>query len=71
MEAEGGGLLMVLEALQKRAVKRQLRKDLKTLKDKLEGDRNESHIPGPIDQLAFVLDRSYRYFRETPFHALR
>ena len=36
VEAEGGGLLKVLEALQKRAVKRQLRKDLKTLKDVLE-----------------------------------
>jgi hypothetical protein len=32
VEAEGGGLLKVLEALQKLAVKRQLRKDLKTLK---------------------------------------
>jgi len=36
VEAEAGGLLKVLEALQKRAVKRQLRKDLKTLKDVLE-----------------------------------
>jgi hypothetical protein len=36
VEAELGGLLKVLEALQKRAVKRQLRKDLKTLKDVLE-----------------------------------
>jgi uncharacterized membrane protein len=36
VEAEGGGLLKVLEGLQKRAVKRQLGKDLKTLKDVLE-----------------------------------
>src|SRR5215208_6951492 len=36
VEAEPGGLLKLLEPLQKRAVKRQLRKDLKTLKDVLE-----------------------------------
>jgi uncharacterized membrane protein len=36
VEAEPGGLLKLLEPLQKRAAKRQLRKDLKTLKDVLE-----------------------------------
>src|SRR5215203_1801078 len=36
VEAEPGGLLKVLEPLQKRAAERQLRKDLKTLKDLLE-----------------------------------
>jgi uncharacterized membrane protein len=36
VEAEGGGLLKLLEPLQKRAAERQLRKDLKTLKDVLE-----------------------------------
>jgi uncharacterized membrane protein len=36
VEAEPGGLLKVLEPLQKRTVQRQLRKDLKTLKDMLE-----------------------------------
>ena len=42
VEAEGGGLLKVLEPLQKWAAERQLRKDLKTLKDVLEArGRNE------------------------------
>ena len=36
VEAELGGLLKVLEPLQKRAAERQLRKDLQTLKDVLE-----------------------------------
>ena len=36
VEAEGGGFLKLLEPLQKRAVKRQPRKDLQTLKDLLE-----------------------------------
>ena len=36
VEAEGGGLLKLLEPLQKRAAERQLRKDLKKLKDMLE-----------------------------------
>jgi uncharacterized membrane protein len=36
VEAEGGGLLKLLEPLQKRAAERQLGKDLKTLKDVLE-----------------------------------
>jgi hypothetical protein len=36
VEAEAGGLVKLLEPLQKRAVKRQLRTDLKTLKDLLE-----------------------------------
>ena len=36
VEAEGGGLLKLLEPLQKRAAERQLRKDLQTLKDVLE-----------------------------------
>jgi uncharacterized membrane protein len=36
VEAEAGGLLKLLEPLQKRAAERQLRKDLKTLKDLLE-----------------------------------
>ena len=35
-EAEAGGLLKLLEPLQKRAAERQLRKDLQTLKDLLE-----------------------------------
>jgi ligand-binding SRPBCC domain-containing protein len=37
VEVELGGFLKLLEPLQKRAVKRQLRKDLQTLKDVLEG----------------------------------
>jgi uncharacterized membrane protein len=42
VEAEGGGLLKLLEPLQKRAAERQLSKDLKTLKDVLEArGRNE------------------------------
>jgi hypothetical protein len=42
VEAEGGGLLKLLEPLQKRAAERQLRRDLKTLKDVLEArGRNE------------------------------
>ena len=42
VEVESGGLLKLLEPLQKRAVERQLRKDLKTLKDVLEArGRNE------------------------------
>jgi hypothetical protein len=42
VEAEPGGLLKLLEPLQKRAAERQLGKDLKTLKDVLEGrGRNE------------------------------
>src|SRR5918995_2488275 len=36
VEVESGGLLKVLEPLQKRAAERQLRKDLQTLKDVLE-----------------------------------
>ena len=36
VEAEPGGVLKLLEPLQKRAVKRQLREDLQTLKDLLE-----------------------------------
>jgi uncharacterized membrane protein len=36
VEAEPGGLLKLLEPLQKRAAERQLRKDLQTLKDVLE-----------------------------------
>ena len=36
VEAEPGGILKLLEPLQKRAVKRQLRKDLETLKGLLE-----------------------------------
>jgi hypothetical protein len=36
VDAKGGGLLKLLEPLQKRAAERQLRKDLKTLKDVLE-----------------------------------
>jgi len=36
VEAEAGGLLKLLEPLQKRAAEGQLRKDLKTLKDVLE-----------------------------------
>jgi len=36
VDAEPGGLLKLLEPLQKRAVRRQLRKDLQTLKDVLE-----------------------------------
>ena len=36
VEVESGGLLKLLEPLQKRAAERQLRKDLKTLKDVLE-----------------------------------
>jgi hypothetical protein len=36
VDAEPGGLLKLLEPLQKRAAKRQLRKDLQTLKDVLE-----------------------------------
>jgi uncharacterized membrane protein len=36
VEAEPGGLLRLVEPLQKRAVKRQLRMDLQTLKDLLE-----------------------------------
>ena len=36
VDAEPGGLLKLLEPLQKRALKRQLRKDLQTLKDLLE-----------------------------------
>jgi hypothetical protein len=36
VEAEGGGFLKLLEPLQKWAVKRQLRTDLRTLKDLLE-----------------------------------
>jgi dehydrogenase/reductase SDR family protein 12 len=36
VEAEPGGFLKLLEPLQKRAAERQLRKDLKTLKDVLE-----------------------------------
>jgi carbon monoxide dehydrogenase subunit G len=36
VDAEMGGILKLLEPLQKRAVKRQLRRDLKTLKDLLE-----------------------------------
>jgi uncharacterized membrane protein len=36
VEAESGGILKLLEPLQKRAVQRQLRKDLQTLKDLLE-----------------------------------
>jgi hypothetical protein len=36
VEAEPGGFLKLLEPLQKRAVERQLRKDLRTLKDLLE-----------------------------------
>jgi hypothetical protein len=36
VDAEPGGLLKVLEPLQKRAAERQLRKDLKRLKDVLE-----------------------------------
>ena len=36
VEAELGGLLKLLEPLQKRAAERQLRKDLRTLKDVLE-----------------------------------
>jgi ligand-binding SRPBCC domain-containing protein len=36
VEAEGSGFLKLLEPLQKRAVQRQLRKDLQTLKDQLE-----------------------------------
>ena len=36
VEAEGGGLLKLLEPLQKRAAERGLRRDLKTLKDVLE-----------------------------------
>jgi uncharacterized membrane protein len=36
VEAESGGILKLLEPLQKRAVKRQLRKDLQSLKDLLE-----------------------------------
>jgi dehydrogenase/reductase SDR family protein 12 len=36
VEAEPGGVLKLLEPLQKRAVKRQLRTDLQTLKDLLE-----------------------------------
>jgi len=36
VEAKPGGLVRLLEPLQKRSVKRQLRKDLQTLKDLLE-----------------------------------
>jgi hypothetical protein len=36
VDAEPGGLLKLLEPLQKRAAKRQLRTDLQTLKDVLE-----------------------------------
>ena len=36
VEVESGGLLKLLEPLQKRAAERQLRKDLKTLKEVLE-----------------------------------
>jgi hypothetical protein len=36
VDAEPAGLLKLLEPLQKRAVKRQLRTDLQTLKDVLE-----------------------------------
>jgi hypothetical protein len=36
VEAEPAGFLKLLELLQKRAVERQLRKDLQTLKDLLE-----------------------------------
>jgi len=36
VEVESGGLLKLLEPLQKRAAERQLRKDLQTLKDVLE-----------------------------------
>jgi uncharacterized membrane protein len=36
VEAEPGGVLKLLEPLQKRSVKRQLRKDLQTLKELLE-----------------------------------
>ena len=36
VDVESGGLLKLLEPLQKRAVERQLRKDLQTLKDVLE-----------------------------------
>jgi uncharacterized membrane protein len=36
VDAKGAGLLKLLEPLQKRAAERQLRKDLKTLKDMLE-----------------------------------
>jgi ligand-binding SRPBCC domain-containing protein len=38
VEAEGGGLLRLLEPLQKWAVQRQLRRDLRTLKDLLEAN---------------------------------
>ncbi len=42
VDAEPGGLLKLLEPLQKRAAERQLRRDLKTLKDVLEArGRNE------------------------------
>ena len=42
VEVESGGLLKLLEPLQKRAAERQLRRDLKTLKDVLEArGRNE------------------------------
>jgi hypothetical protein len=36
VEAKPGGLLKVLEPLQKRAAERQLKRDLQTLKDVLE-----------------------------------
>jgi hypothetical protein len=36
VQAEGGGVLKLLEPLQKRAVRRQLRTDLQTLKELLE-----------------------------------
>jgi len=36
VQAEGGGVLKLLEPFQKRAVRRQLRTDLQTLKELLE-----------------------------------
>ena len=48
VEAEEGGLLKLLEPLQRRAAERQLRRDLKTLKDVLEArGRNERPYPRP------------------------
>ena len=41
VEAKPGGLLKLLEPIQKRSAERQLRKDLKTLKDVLERGRND------------------------------
>src|SRR5215218_2184432 len=48
VEAEGGGLLKVLEALQKWAVTRKLRKDLKTVKDVLEAGQERKAISQAI-----------------------